>query len=159
MLFVADLLKTYAAEGRLEWIGLRPGPGLPMQAVDEAEARPGSGLLGDRFRGGPDSTRQVTLLAAEHLAAIAGFLGRPAVGPELLRRNLVVSGLNPYALKGRQFRIGSVVLEHSGECAPCRKMETWLGPGGFQAVRGHGGLTARVLEGGTLRTGDCVFVL
>ena len=96
----------------------------------------------------------MTLVAAEHLAAIAAYLGLESVAPERLRRNLVVSGLNLLALKGRRFRLGDAVLEHSGECHPCSRMEDEFGPGGYNAVRGHGGITARVLEGGDIRLGD-----
>ena len=60
------------------------------------------------------------------------------------------------ALKGRQFRIGPTLLEWSGECAPCSRMEINLGPGGYNAVRGHGGFTARVIEGGEVHTGDLI---
>jgi MOSC domain-containing protein YiiM len=98
----------------------------------------------------------VTLLQFEHLSAIAAFLGLEAVAPERLRRNLVVSGLNLLALKGRRFRIGEAVLDASGECHPCSRMEEALGPGGYNALRGHGGITARVLEGGAIRLGDAV---
>jgi MOSC domain-containing protein YiiM len=81
------------------------------------------------------------------------------VAPDLLRRNIAVAGINVLALKDRKFQIGDVLLEGSGPCEPCSRMEENLGPGGYNAMRGHGGITARVLEGGTIRVGDAVRVL
>ncbi|MBB6098982.1 MOSC domain-containing protein YiiM [Deinobacterium chartae] len=100
--------------------------------------------------------RNVTLIQAEHLPVIAALLGREQVTPDELRRNLVVSGINLLALKDRRFWVGEVLLEGTGACHPCSRMEEALGPGGYNAVRGHGGLTARVVRGGTLRLGDPV---
>lgn len=153
---LARLLGAPVRPGRLLWIGLRPARREPMVAVAEAVLAPGCGLAGDRWRGQPGGARQVTLVAAEHLAAIAGFLGLEAVAPERLRRNLVVQGMNLSALKGWRFRIGRAVLEYSGECHPCSRMEEAFGPGGYTAVRHHGGITARVLEEGVIRLGDQV---
>lgn len=139
--------------GRVEWIGLRPQRDLPMHDVVEAEVLAGKGLLGDRYLGG-SGNRGVTLIQAEHLPVIAALSGHERVSPALLRRNLVVSGLPLLALKGRRFRIGEVLLEGVEECDPCSRMEAALGPGGYNAMRGHGGLCARVLAGGRLRIGD-----
>lgn len=115
---------------------------------------PADGLVGDRYAG-RTGTRQVTLVQAEHLGAIGAYLGA-VVGPERLRRNLVVSGINLLALKERRVRIGDAVLQVTGLCHPCSRMEEELGVGGYNAVRGHGGLTARVVEGGVVRVGDLV---
>lgn len=142
--------------GRLAWIGLRPARRAPMAAAEAARLEAGQGLVGDRWAGAVTGARQVTLIAAEHLAAIAACLHLEAIPPERLRRNLVVAGLNLLALKGRRFRIGDAVLEHSGECHPCSRMEEEFGPGGYNAVRGHGGITARVVGGGAIRLGDAV---
>ena len=150
------LLATMPQRGRVEWIGLRPARGQPARVVPSVDAAPGTGLAGDRFRGSAQSRRQVTLIQAEHLAAVGSMLGRGPIDPALARRNLVVSGINLYALRAATFRVGGVLLEGTGSCAPCGKMETALGPGGFNAMRGHGGITARVLEAGRITLGDPV---
>ncbi len=121
----------------------------------QAGAEAGVGLVGDRYAGG-SGKRGVTLIQAEHLPVIAALSGHDAVPPALLRRNVVVSGLPLIALKGRRFRIGEVLLEGTEECDPCSNMEKALGPGGFNAMRGHGGLCARIIEGGVFRIGDAV---
>ncbi len=129
-----------------------------MLAVEQAVLDPEHGLAGDRWCGRPGGARQVTLLAEEHLRAIGSFVGAE-VTPEQLRRNLVVGGINLLACKERLIRVGSAVLEVTGECHPCSRMEQTLGPGGYNAVRGQGGVTARVVEGGTVRVGDKVSVI
>lgn len=181
---IHELRATFPRPGRLDWIGLREARRAPVRSVPEAEVHPLVGLVGDHGRaapgrlraltgepgetpvaasgtaipGGP-GRRQVTLIQAEHLPVIAALAGREAVTPEELRRNLVVSGLPLLALKDARFRVGEVVLEGTGECHPCSRMEENLGEGGYNAVRGHGGLTARVISGGVIRVGDPVTVL
>jgi MOSC domain-containing protein YiiM len=153
---LARLFDAPMRPGRLAWIGLRPARRAPMVEVDQALLEAGSGLRGDRWRGSATGARQVTLISAEHLRAIAGYLRLDAAAPARLRRNLVVEGMNLLALKGHRFRIGSALLEHGGECHPCSRMEEEFGPGGYNAVRGHGGILARVIEGGAIRLGDAV---
>jgi len=149
-------MARFARPGRVEWIGLRPRYRAPVEAVQTVEAVSGFGLTGDHraIRGG--GQRQVTLIQAEHLAVVAAILGRDAIDPALLRRNIVVAGINLLALQDREFRIGDAALLGTGPCAPCSRMEEALGRGGLNAMRGHGGITARVVTSGTIRLGDLV---
>lgn len=152
---LSRLFGQFPRPGRVQWIGLRPARDVPMRQVDVVEAEAGGGLLGDRYAGG-SGKRGVTLLQAEHLPVIASLAGHADVAPATLRRNLLVSGIPLVALKGRRFRIGGVLLEGIDDCDPCARMEAALGPGGYNAMRGMGGLCARIIEAGTLRVGDAV---
>lgn len=150
---LSALLNAPIRPGRVAWIGLRPARRAAMTSVAEAIADTTQGLAGDRYHGRSGS-RQVTLIQREHLAAIASHLGLNHVAPEQFRRNIVVEGINLAALKDHRFRLGNAVLAWTGECHPCSWMEQTFGPGGYNAVRGHGGITARVIEGGTIAIGD-----
>lgn len=159
--------------GRLEAIVLRPARDVPAANVQEARVLIGRGLEGDRKamrpaspRNGPGGgKRELSLIQAEHLPLIAAWSGHAVVTPAQLRRNLVVSGLNLiaaralFAQRPLRLRIGSdAMLEITGPCDPCSKMEALLGPGGYNAMRGHGGMTARVLQEGRLQCGDRIWV-
>lgn len=151
-----QLLDTLPQIGSVVWLGVRPTRRAPVREVTEVRAEMASGLEGDHYAGRPQSKRQVTLISVEHIQAIASMLHRTEVDPGLLRRNIVVKGLNLLALKNRQFQVGEAILEMTGECHPCSRMERNLGAGGYNAVRGHGGITARVLRAGLIRLGDDV---
>ena len=150
---LGKLMALFPRAGRVEWIGIRPERRAPVAAMEEVEAIAGCGLAGDHYVSKTNGKRQVTLIQAEHLEAVAKLLGKSAVRADGLRRNLLVSGVNIYALRDRKFRIGTVLLEGSGPCEPCSRMEEVLGAGGYNAMRGHGGITARILEGGILKVG------
>jgi MOSC domain-containing protein YiiM len=165
-----SLTRAFATTGRLDAILLRPARDAPVQAVTAALAIAGRGLQGDRHadrasRSADGGKRQVTLIQAEHLPLVAAWAGRASVDPALLRRNLVISGLNLVAARSPlqrhplRLRIGdSVILLLTGPCDPCSKMEAALGPGGYNAMRGHGGMTAQVEAGGPITRGDRVWI-
>ncbi len=144
------LLATHHAPGRLDWIGLRAARLAPLRAVREA-AITVSGLEGDHGRPGK---RAVTLIQAEHLPVIAALCGLEDLAPEVLRRNLVISGINLSTLRGQEIVLGEARLRLTTVCAPCSRMETALGSGGYNAMRGHGGWCAEVVHPGAIRVGD-----
>lgn len=150
-LSMAELLAQFPRQGRIEWIGVRPERRAKLRALDEAQITE-NGLEGDH-RTKPGK-RAVTLIQAEHLPAIAAMVDQNNIDPGQLRRNIVVSGINLLALKNREFQIGSATLMGTGICAPCSRMEEEFGQGGYNAVRGHGGITAQVLEPGLIKLGD-----
>ncbi|WP_268798077.1 MOSC domain-containing protein [Pseudomonas huanghezhanensis] len=150
---IADVPQT----GRVRWIGVRPESRGEMIELDAVEARREAGLTGDHARPGPRNARQVTLIQWEHLAVVSSLMGRAAdnpVMPQDLRRNIVISGINLFSLKNRRFRIGQAIFETTGWCQPCARLEQRLGHGTFQAVRGRGGITVRVLQSGIIRLDD-----
>ena len=148
---IADLTSRFANNGTLEWIGIRPERRKPMEVLENARLSL-NGLAGDHNQSG--GKRTVTLVQHEHLAVIASILGLQKIRPDQLRRNLVISGINLLGLRNRKFWLGNAVLEGTGLCAPCSRMEEEFGHGGYAAVRGHGGITARVISQGTVSIGD-----
>ena len=146
------MMARWAAPGQVRWIGLRPDRRVALSAVAQAQIAP-DGLIGDRARAGK---RAVTLIQAEHLPVIQAMLRGQDVTPGRLRRNIVVSGLNLAALKGRAVRIGQAVVRITTICAPCSRMEAEFGHGGYSALRGHGGWCAEVVTPGLIGVGAAV---
>ncbi len=149
-----ELMETIPQVGSLDWIGVRPSREEPMETPESVEVCLENGLAGDRFAGKAGAKRQVTLIQKEHIPVVQAILGCEEINPATLRRNLLVSGINLKALKDKKFSIGDVVLLGTGNCPPCSKMEEALGPGGYNAMRGHGGLCATVITPGKISIGD-----
>jgi len=154
-----DLLRKIPQTGKVEWIGIRSKKKKEVSVVESVMVKKKTGLQGDHFKGNSSGKRQVTLIQQEHLIAVASILGKERINPKLTRRNILVSGINLLSLKHQQFKIGDAVLETSGICAPCRRMEENLGVGGYNAMRGHGGITASVIKEGEIKLGDKIELL
>ena len=138
--------------GRVEWIGIRPKKRQPLITLDSVDVTT-QGLQGDHYAG-RSGNRSITLIQQEHIVAIASLLHRREIDPADLRRNIVVSGINLLAMKDKEFKIGNAVLKMTGLCHPCSRMEETFGEGGYNAVRGHGGINARVILPGTIKIKD-----
>jgi MOSC domain-containing protein YiiM len=128
-----------------------------MIPVESVFANQNQGLEGDRYQG-RNGKRHVTLFQQEHLSVIEKLTGQ-SITAAMLRRNLLISGINLHALKNQHFKIGKTILLGTGFCHPCSRMESILGPGGYNAMLGHGGLTARIVVSGEILIGDNVNAL
>ncbi len=152
-----DKLCQDLPEGRLEWIGMRRERRGTVVVAESAMAVEGQGLEGDhRMTKTPGSARQVTIISREFIEAIGRHTGHPSIDPALLRRNLVISGMNLNLLRHQRLRIGDAVLETTALCHPCSRMNEALGPGGAAAMYGYGGLCARIIQSGRMTVGDPV---
>ena len=146
------MMARHARAGAVEAIFLRPERRHPVRRVTAANLAI-EGLVGDHASKGK---RALTLIQAEHLDVVAGLMNRTALDPVVLRRNVVVSGMNLHALRHQTARIGEAVVRITGPCPPCSRMEEVLGHGGYSAMRGHGGFYAEVLSEGAVSVGDSV---
>lgn len=155
-----DKLCANIKPGKLEWIGLRSERRGEVVVVNSAEAIVDLGLVGDhRMKKTPGSGRQVTLISSEYIQQICQHTGHSSIDPRLLRRNLVISGMNMNLLRYQRLQIGEVILEANALCHPCSRMDEALGKGGAAAMFGYGGLCAKIIQGGRLGVGDSVIRL
>jgi MOSC domain-containing protein YiiM len=149
-------------EGRLEGIYISPEKRAELKNVDSVAALAGQGLEGDRYcrrngtfstGGGPD--REVTLIEMEAIEAVERD-GNIQLQPGQARRNLVTRSVPLNHLVGRDFQIGEVKLQGIRLCEPCGHLESLTMQGVKEGLLHRGGLRARILEGGILRTGDLI---
>jgi len=152
---IKELKNTMPQKGSIEWISVRPKRRADVVEVKDVEVTVEKGLTGDHY-GKAGGNRMVTLIQAEHLPVIASIMD-VKVTPDMLRRNIMVSGINLKALQDARFRLGEdVILQGTGNCVPCSRMEETLGEGGYNAMRGHGGITTKVIQGGKIKNGDSI---
>lgn len=153
MITLAELTSQFPHAGQVEWIGVRPGRKQPLVSVDTVNVAV-TGLQGDhRSTAGK---RAVTLIQSEHLDVIRALSHCSDVSFADLRRNIAVSGINLLALRDKVIVVGGAILRITGPCAPCSRMETLMGTGGYNAMRGHGGVTAEVIRVGEITVRDSV---
>jgi MOSC domain-containing protein YiiM len=150
--------------GFVEGVYVARGAGTPVERVGEVVAIEGCGLAGDRYCLGTGhwsrfgKACQVTLIAAEDLDTIEKETSIRVRDGEH-RRNVVLRGVNLGDLRRRRFRIGGATLEYVGPRSICRYIERLTEPGMTQALKGRGGICARVVESGPVRVHDKVEVL
>ena len=155
---LANLRSTSTQSGKLVWIGIRPARHEAMIVPSSARLITDSGIESDHSATQTGKKRQITLIQSEHLPVIATLTNKTLINPKQLRRNLVIAGINVLSLKDQIFTIGNCILEGTGPCHPCSRMEETLGTGGYNAMRGHGGITEKVIAGGIVSIEDEVLI-
>jgi MOSC domain-containing protein YiiM len=151
--------------GFVEDIFVAPESGAEMKGIEVATALEGCGLEGDRYCAGTGHWSrfgrdcEVTFIAVEDLDDIERETAVSVKNGEH-RRNVITRGISLKTLRrGEQFRVGDVVFEYRGPRSVCKHVERLTGPGMTQALRGRGGVCARVMAGGAVRVGDEIEVL
>lgn len=146
--FARARIRDAQPKGKVAIIQVRPKRREPPVDVDAWD-------LSSTADHAPSKDRAVTLFQHEHLEVISRLFGRTVEFAQT-RRNVAIAGFNLEAARGEVIAVGEVLLELTGRCHPCARMDETIGPGGFTAMFGHGGWTARIVRGGTIRVGDPV---
>jgi MOSC domain-containing protein YiiM len=124
----------------------------PIVEVESDECVAGKGLVGDRyFAEKEDSKGQITFFALEVHRQLCEKLNRPATPPSAYRRNVITEGLDLNTLVGKEFELQGVRFLGTEKCEPCYWMDQAVAPGAEDAMKGCGGLRAKILTTGTLR--------
>ncbi len=124
----------------------------PIVEVEAVECVVGQGLVGDRYFGHKDNYKgQITFFAWEVYQELCDRFGIRDKPPSVFRRNAITAGLDLNRLIGVEFELQGIRFLGTEECRPCYWMDRAFAPGAEAALRGKGGLRARLLTSGTLR--------
>ncbi len=130
-----------------------PAGSTPVVEVPEIECVAGRGIRGDRyFDHKPDYKGQITFFEIETHRRLCESFGVADKGPGVYRRNVITAGQDLNELIGEEFEIQGVRFLGTEESKPCLWMNEAFAPGAERALAGKGGLRAKILSDGVLRT-------
>ncbi len=125
-----------------------------LEEVERIECVAGHGIRGDRFYDYRDNYKgQITFFAREVFEQLRAKFPQVDKDAGVLRRNVLVSGVDLNALIGKEFELQGVRFRGSAHCKPCYWLDTAFAPGAEAALAGNGGLRAQILTSGSLTTG------
>ena len=128
----------------------KPSGKEPMARSPTAECVAGSGIRGDRFFDyKPDYKGQITFFSWEVYESLCARFSHQCE-PSAFRRNVLVKGVDLNTLIEQEFELQGVRFLGTEEARPCHWMEEAFGPGAEEALRGKGGLRAKILSNGEL---------
>ena len=132
----------------------------PLVEVSRIECGAGHGIRGDRFYDYRKNYKgQITFFSAEIFEKLAGHFGITSKSPGVLRRNVIVSGIDLQELIGEEFSIQGVRFRGTGHCRPCYWLDQAFAAGTEEFLEGNGGLRAEILSDGAIAVGDAQLVL
>ena len=132
----------------------QPAGQSPVIELDEASLVAGKGIEGDRFFGWKEDYKgQITFFSHEVYKDLCASLNVTDTPPSVFRRNVIVSGIDLNSLIGQEFILQGIRFRGICECSPCHWMDQAFHPGAESALKGRGGLRARILTSGILRRG------
>jgi MOSC domain-containing protein YiiM len=125
----------------------------PAVEVPMIECVAGRGICGDRYFDFKDNYKgQITFFSLEVFDELCGALQVQDCSPSLFRRNVLTRDVDLNQLIGQDFEIQGVHFHGTQECSPCYWMDRAIAPGAEGFLKGRGGLRARILTDGTLRS-------
>jgi len=120
--------------------------------VDAAKCVAGRGLEGDRFFDYKENYKgQITFFSREVFDGMCQTLNIYDRSPKVVRRNVLVSGVELNELVGQRFCLQGIEFEGISECSPCEWMDEAFGEGAMDYLKGRGGLRCRILNDGVLK--------
>jgi MOSC domain-containing protein YiiM len=132
----------------------------PLVEVPRIECVASHGIRGDRFYDYRENYKgQITFFASEVFAKLVEHFGLTSKSPGILRRNVIVSGIDLPELIGEEFAIQGVRFRGTGHCKPCYWLDQAFAPGTEEFLEENGGLRAEILSDGTITVGDAQLVL
>ena len=132
----------------------RPPDDFPLVETREIECVAGRGIRGDRFFDYRDNYKgQITFFAREVFDELSRAFDLTSKSPGVLRRNIIVSGVELNELIGADFELQGVQFRGTAHCRPCYWMNTAFAPGAEEFLAQRGGLRARILTDGRIRVG------
>jgi MOSC domain-containing protein YiiM len=138
----------------------KPADNYPLVEVPRIECVAGRGIRGDRFYDYRDNYKgQITFFSFEVFEKLAQHFGLTNKSPGVLRRNVIVSGIDLNDLIGEEFSIQGVRLRGTGHCRPCYWLDQAFAPGTEDFLKGNGGLRAEILIDGAIAVGDARLLL
>jgi MOSC domain-containing protein YiiM len=129
----------------------------PMIEISEIECLAGRGIRGDRYFDFKDNYKgQITFFSLEVFDQLCSALQIHDCSPALARRNVITRGVDLNELIGQEFEVQCVRLFGTEECRPCYWMDRAFAPGAQDFLKARGGLRAKILTDGKLRSMELV---